>query len=94
MVLWGKLSSAGILYGKLSSGGTLKGSATISRETVPEYEGNYQVIPSQQEQILPTKQRKLLDDVSILAIPYFETSNVEGGNTVYIGTDLEVNYGE
>lgn len=51
------------------------------------YEGEYQVTPKVSEQILPTKQRVMLDNLTVLSIPYFETSNNSGGNTVYIAKE-------
>ena len=58
--------------------------------SVPEiYEGSYEVIPkAYDEQILPTKDKYLTDDVSVKRVPYYQTSN-EYGDTVYIA--LEVN---
>ena len=53
-----------------------------------QYEGEYVVTPHVGEQELQTKNKVLLDDVTIKAIPYFETSNTSGGNTVYIGNEV------
>lgn len=58
--------------------------ATYTQETVPEYAGNYEVTPKTTEQILETKDKKMKDDVSVLAIPYFEVGNTDG-ITVIIG---------
>lgn len=52
------------------------------------YEGDYTVTPAVNAQTLPTKEKVMLDDLSIKAIPYFETSNNSGGNTVYIGNEV------
>lgn len=40
------------------------------------------------KQQLDTKDKLMKKDVVISAIPFFETSNDEGGNTVYIGKEL------
>ena len=58
--------------------------ATYTQEKVPEYAGNYEVTPKTTEQILETKDKKMKDDVSVLAIPYFGVSNTDG-ITVIIG---------
>lgn len=53
------------------------------------YTGDYQVIPkADEDQILPTKDKRMTDDVTVLRVPYYETSNVYG-NTVYIASEVE-----
>ena len=48
------------------------------------YEGDYVVTPkASTATVLPTKDKAMTDDVTVLKIPYFETSN-ENGTTVYI----------
>ena len=62
-------------------------------ETLPDvsvdggdpYEGEYVVTPKVNEQTLPTKQKVMLDDMTVLAIPYAEVTNVSNGKTVTIG---------
>ena len=48
------------------------------------YDGAYAVTPASSEQTLETTGKTMREDVTVLAIPYFETSN-ESGITVYIG---------
>lgn len=48
------------------------------------YEGEYTIIPSIEEQSMNTKDKLLKENVTIEAIPYYETSNVSG-KTVIIG---------
>lgn len=63
----------------------LKCSVGISRKNVDIYDGEYVVTPMPYEaQILETKAKTMTDDVTVLAIPYYETSNVSG-ITIYIG---------
>lgn len=50
------------------------------------YNGDYVVTPKVAEQTLETKAKVMADDVQIKAIPFFETANNAGGDTVYIGT--------
>lgn len=55
------------------------------------YDGEYVVTPKKdQEQILETKEKLMADDVTVLKIPYFETSNPFDGQTIFIA---EVNNG-
>lgn len=49
------------------------------------YEGEYIIKPTVDDQMLETKNKLMEDDVTVLAIPYFETSNIANGLTVYIG---------
>lgn len=59
-------------------------------DSVPEYEGEYTVLPlAFQETRLSTKDKKLTEDIIVKEIPYYETSNTSGGNTVYIAGQIE-----
>lgn len=59
-------------------------------EKVIEYEGDYNILPSaSQEIVLPTKHKKMKENVIIKEIPYYEVSNLSGGNTVYIAGQIE-----
>lgn len=49
------------------------------------YDGDYTVTPRVFEQNLATKAKVMADNVTVLAIPYSEVSNSEGGKTVTIG---------
>ena len=49
------------------------------------YTGTYTIIPNFDEQNLDTSGKLMIDDVSVQAIPVSYTSNLSGGNTVYIG---------
>lgn len=56
------------------------------------YEGPYIVTPlTKKETTLGTNEKAMTDDVTVLKIPYIETSNPQGGLTVHIG-DLDPNY--
>lgn len=50
------------------------------------YKGEYVVTPKVVSQKMETKSKVMGDDVQIKAIPFFETANNSGGDTVYIGT--------
>ena len=52
------------------------------------YEGEYIVTPKVTGQTMPTKDRVLVEDMTIKPIPFFNTSNNSGGTTVYIGSEV------
>lgn len=60
----------------------------VNVPTGEEYEGEYTIIPSIEEQSMNTKDKLLKENVIIESIPYYETSN-ESGKTVYIGDKYE-----
>lgn len=79
----------GVLKGKIRS--EISISATVRYPIdvrVPTYDGDYQVVPKSTEQVLSTKDKKMTDDVTVKAIPYFETSNEEDGVTIFIGSEV------
>lgn len=57
----------------------------VSVDSGDPYEGEYVITPKVNEQTLPTKQKVMLDDMTVLAIPYAEVTNVSNGKTVTIG---------
>lgn len=94
MRLHGTLTAAkGELHGTLSPGranlhGTLSAVTGISVEL---YEGAYTVHSAVHEaQELPTANKHLIKNTTIEKIPYYETSNLSDGITVYIGDEREV----
>lgn len=60
-------------------------------ELVPwakRYDGEYVITPlAHDNQVLETNNKLLTDDVTVLKVPYFETSNLHG-NTVYIASEV------
>ena len=54
---------------------------------LPDYSGSYSVTPKVTEQVLPTKDKSMLDDVTIFQVPFQETDNPSGGKTVVIGLE-------
>lgn len=86
--LIGKISPGNvILVGKIQSPVTL-----VGRVAIPSgygyFKGDYEVVPKIESQSLETKDKLMSKDVLIKSIPYYEVSNPQGGNTVYIGSDL------
>ena len=57
----------------------------ITRYSEDPYVGPYTVIPKTYEQTFATMHKTMAADLKVLEIPYYETSNPQGGNTVYIG---------
>ena len=53
-----------------------------------QYDGPYEIIPKTEPQVLRTKEKTMMDDVTVREVPYFEVSNQFGGNTVYIAKEL------
>lgn len=63
----------------------LEGSFSIGTGgRLPNYEGDYNIIPKVQAQELETKNKSMTDNLVIEEIPYSEVSNPSGGNTVNI----------
>lgn len=54
-----------------------------------QYEGSYTATPKVDAQTLPTAQKFLDRDITINAIPIYETSNDANGTTVYIAKETE-----
>ena len=52
------------------------------------YEGEYVITPkAYDEQILETKDKIMSNDVVVLKVPKYETTNLSGGYTVYIAEE-------
>ena len=88
-ILNGRLVCSGKLSGELSSPATLSGSLTVpSTAGIVAYDGEYEVTPTAYEtQTLATQNKFMLDDVTVLAVPYYQTSNVSG-DTVFIASEV------
>lgn len=52
------------------------------------YTGSYTVTPKVTQQILPTANKLMQDDVTVKSIPIYSASNPSGGNTVYIAKEV------
>lgn len=88
-VISGKLSDVGtlkIVSGRLSGTSTLCGGVSIPTVIHNEYyDGETTVVPSDYDKVLHTNGKTMRDDVTVVAIPFFRTTNVSGGDTIYIG---------
>lgn len=74
------------LKGSMRATQHLKGFAATSMaySDLEVYDGDYEVTPTNNEQILHTKHKKMEDDVTVHKTPYSEVSNEYGGYTVTI----------
>lgn len=56
------------------------------------YTGDYVVTPkAHASTVLETNDKIMRDDVTVLEIPYYETSNLGGGYTVFIAGEVQIN---
>lgn len=56
-----------------------------------EYKGSYEAVSRPfKDSYLATKDKRLKDNIHVKEIPYYETSNLSDGVTVYIGSDVEI----
>lgn len=63
-------------------------STAIQIVSTNPYDGEYVVTPKAHEStILETKYKTMADDVTVLKVPYYETSNITG-ETVYIASEV------
>lgn len=87
--LSGFIAAEASLSGTLSSVGGLAGKVSVTKE-YDIYDGEYKIIPRIfEEQVLPTSNRVLKEDVVVKEVPFYETGNDSGGITAYIGKDVE-----
>lgn len=80
----------GTLQGELSEAGVqLTGRLTAApSHSYPPYTGEYEVTPKTTDQTLETAGRVMAKDLTVKAVPYYETSNDENGWTVYIAEEV------
>ncbi|WP_293724252.1 hypothetical protein [Phascolarctobacterium succinatutens] len=89
------LAKAAVLQGELmSNAAVLQGNLSAVRDGFggSSYTGDY-VARSRinDDYLLPTAERYLQRDITVKKIPYYETSNLSDGLTVYIGEEIEIN---
>lgn len=87
--LRGNIKSSLTLIGNIRSNVSLNG--VISKPkyiNFEKYQGDYEVTPKVEAQTIPTKDKVLIDDMTIKSIPFFKVSNTTGGNTVFIGNEV------
>lgn len=79
-------SISGYLAAKVSLVGTVN--PITGGDHRDPYEGDYIVTPETFEDlILPTANKYMKEDLTILKTPYYKTTNESGGYTAYIGKE-------
>lgn len=63
----GKISGGGEIVGHLSGGNSISGTVRISG--IAPYGGRYEVTPSEVEQVLPTRGKRMMSDITVNPIP-------------------------
>lgn len=56
-------------------------------DTATTYKGEHTVTPSRKAKVLETANKVLSENITIVAIPYSEVSNLGGGKTFYIAKE-------
>lgn len=94
IALNGSVSAAQTLSGQLTSTSVLNAEISLPKVVgdvaVEVYDGDYVVTPEFAPKVLHTTHKYMQDDVTIHAIPYYEVTNPEGGTTVYIGMEVDI----
>lgn len=90
--LSGVISDNSSLFGEICDRKSIKGSACVPIRMlnigIPDYEGTYEVTPMITSQTLNTENKRMTEDVTVNSVPYYEVSNIEGGTTVYIASEV------
>lgn len=61
---------------------------TNAAPDIEYYKGDYAVTPKVTAQTLPTAQKTMGEDLTVLAIPFYNVSNNSGGKTIYIAREV------
>lgn len=90
VVIEGELNLSHLVCGEMTLShlidGVIDKVIAIDSGQRPHYTGDYIITPLVNDQVILETQGKLMDDdVTVLRVPYLETSNPAGGNTAYIG---------
>jgi hypothetical protein len=86
--LTGTLQERQKITGQMQINNALNGIVQIpnlSPPVHPSFDGPYEVTPRFYEQKLETKEKLMIDDVTVEIIPAYEVPNIAGGLTVTIG---------
>lgn len=79
------------LTGQVANKAQLIGELAMAYSTAGvKYEGDYEVIPTVDGLNMATRGKLMVDDVIVRAIPFYEVSNLSGGNTIYIADKIEM----
>ena len=87
-VLNGRVIANGSLSGRIQGTAFISGAIQAGISDVPKYAGETTVTPKVADEIiLPTRDKIVKDDITVLKIPQFEVSNESGGYTLIIGEE-------
>lgn len=88
----GKIRNEAQVIGRVQVADSIKTAGVAVGEfydNIDYYDGDYVVKPKAYEQtVLETDGLCMRDNVVVLEVPYFETSNIQNGYTVYIGSEV------
>lgn len=80
----GRITISGKLTGEITGAGILSG--TLSQpKGYTDYRGDYDPIPTVEGVTLATRDKHMIDDITIKPIPTYEVQNEKGGITFIIG---------
>ena len=84
--LSGIISVEGSLSGTLDMAAQLSGLVDPGGSSFPPYEGDYDIVPKVDiDQVLPTANHRMMQDLTVERIPIFEAHGPTGGITITIG---------
>lgn len=87
-IITGSVSALHEVTGTLAGMGDVSGTITVGGATDwPEYGGAYEITPAVEAQTLETANKLMTDDLTVRAVPYYQTSNITG-DTVYIAMEV------
>ena len=66
-----------------------QGGYVVQQSDIPAYTGTYSVDPNFETQTLATANKRMTSDVDVNALEVASVTNPSGGNTVYIGGEIE-----
>lgn len=88
----GKIRNEAQVIGRVQVADSIKTAGVAVGEFYDDivyYDGDYVVTPKANDQtVLETDGLYMRDNVVVLEVPYFETSNLQNGYTVYIGSEV------
>lgn len=85
----GTLNTGISLTGNMSSVNNITSTLNLDVGQHTDYDGDYEITPKTESQILLTKNKILRNNMQINEIPYYETGN-EYGKTIYIGSEVDI----
>lgn len=88
-VLVGSIKNDGTLVGRITqSAGMVLVGHILSSGAAEDYTGEYNITPQITSQTMHTRDKRMIDDLVVNSIPYFNVSNPQGGETIIIGGEI------